>query len=140
MNDLTFANHCNEENWQVFLCSNVKTKKGFMEMLKGIIQHGVRWLKLQQGTPFKEGISVIFRIFLSALRIIIFSYPNVSGYIVICLMQEMQILNLHLIRKLCVLAYMCYPTVQFLQNCILRKIVCKGIQSHFSNQRFNSHP
>lgn len=34
MNDLTFANHCNEGNWQVFLCSNVKTKKGFFGNLQ----------------------------------------------------------------------------------------------------------
>ncbi len=25
MNDLTFANHCNEGNWQVFLFSDIKT-------------------------------------------------------------------------------------------------------------------
>ncbi len=30
MNDLTFANHCNEGNWQVFLFSNVKTKRVFL--------------------------------------------------------------------------------------------------------------
>lgn len=42
MNDLTFANHCNEGNWQVFLCSNVKTKKGFLEM------YNSAWVRVSQ--------------------------------------------------------------------------------------------